>query len=102
MTKIQDLLNNYRLVQQPAPPLLKAVVTATLALCTVTLIALRITENQHLQKLQLLTAQAAALQQENEDLAERIDALGTVASYRQIAAEQLGLVDPDTIVIESE
>lgn len=102
MTKIQHLLNNCKLVRQPASPLLKAVVTATIALCTVTLIALGVTENQHRQKLELLTSQAAAMQQENEDLAERIDALGTVDSYRQIAAEQLGLVDPDTIVIESE
>lgn len=102
MTKIQQLLNNYKLIRQPASPLLKAVVTATLAVCTVTLIALRITENQHMQKLELLTGQAAALQQENDELTARIEALGTVDSYRQIAAEQLGLVDPDTIVIESD
>lgn len=102
MSKIQDLLNNYRLVYQPASPLLKAVVTATIALCTVTLIALRVTQWDHQQELAVLTAQAAALEQENADLAERIESLNTVEVFRQIAAEQLGLVDPDTIVIESE
>lgn len=102
MSKIQDLLNNYTLVYQPTSPLLKAVVTATIALCTVTLIALRLTQWEHEQELALLHTQAAAMEQDNAELSERIEALGTVESYRQIAAEQLGLVDPETIVIESE
>lgn len=102
MSKIQDLLNNYTLVYQPTSPLLKAVVTATIALCTVTLIALRLTQWDHEQELALLRTQAAAMEQENAALTERIEALGTVESYRQIAAEQLGLVDPETIVFESE
>lgn len=102
MSKIQDLLNNYTLVYQPTSPLLKAVVTVTIALCTVTLIALRLTQWENAQDLALLRTQAAAMEQENAELSERIEALGTVDSYRQIAAEQLGLVDPETIVFESE
>lgn len=102
MSKIQDILRGYRLVYQPTSPLLKAVVTATIALCTVTLIALRLTQWEHQSELELLQQQAAAIELENAELTERINALGTVDSYRQIAAEQLGLVDPETIVIESE
>lgn len=102
MSKIQDFLRSHRLVYQPTSPLLKAVVTATIALCTVTLIALRLTQWEHERELALLNSQAAALDQENADLTERIESLGTVDSIRQIAAEQLGLVDPETIVIESE
>lgn len=102
MSKIQDFLNNYRLVYQPTSPLLKAVVTATIALCTVTLIALSLTQAEHQRELELLRAQAAAIEQENTELSDRIAALGTVDSYRQIAAEELGLVDPETIVFETE
>ena len=102
MSKIQDFLGRYKLVYQPTSPLMKAVAAAAIAVCTVTLIALRLTQWDHLNTLDALTQQAAMLQQENEDLQSRIDQLGTVASYRQIAAEVFGLVDPDTIVIESD
>lgn len=102
MAIIQDFLRNYKLVYQPTSPLLKTVVAATITLCTVTLIALRLTQWENESTLVLLTQQAAALQEENAELTGRIEALGTVASYRQIAAEELGLVDPETIVIESE
>jgi cell division protein FtsB len=46
-----------------------------------------------------LFIQAAALEQEQADLHQRIDQLGTEASTRQIAQEELGLVDPGTIII---
>lgn len=102
MSKIQDILRNYTLVYQPTSPLVNVIVTATIALCTVTLIALRITQTENRQELALLHNQAAAIEQENAELSDRINALGSVASFRQIAAEELGLVDPDTIVIESD
>lgn len=102
MSKIQDFLRNYKLVYQPTSPLVNVIVTATIALCTVTLIALRMTQWDNRQELALLHSQAAALEQENAELSDRISALGSVASFRQIAAEELGLVDPETIVIESD
>lgn len=102
MSMKQDFLGRYKLIYQPTSPLMKAVVAATIAVCTITLIALRLTQWDHLNTLAALTQQAVVLQQENEELQSRIDQLGTVASYRQIAAEVFGLVDPDTIVIESE
>lgn len=102
MSNIQDILKRCRLVYQPSSPLLKAVVSVTIALCTVTLVALRLTQWDHQQELQLLAQQSLLLEQENAELTSRIEALGTVESYRQIAMEQLGLVDPETIVIETE
>lgn len=102
MTKIQDFLSKYRLVYQRTSPLVNVIVAATIALCTVTLVALRLTQRENQQQLTLLHSQAAALEQENIELSHRISQLGSVASFRQIAAEVLGLVDPDTIVIESD
>lgn len=102
MSKIQDFLRKYTLVYQPTSPLVNVIVTATIALCTVTLIALRMTQWDNQQTLALLHSQAAAIEQENAELSERISILGSVASFRQIAAEELGLVDPETIVIESD
>lgn len=102
MSKIQDILRNYKLVYQPTSPLVNVIVTATIAICTVTLIALRVTHWESKQELALLHSQAAVMEQENAELADRIGMLGSVASFRQIAAEELGLVDPETIVIESD
>jgi cell division protein FtsB len=40
-----------------------------------------------------------ALEQAQQDLQNRIDDLGTDEAVRQIAQEELGLVDPDTVII---
>jgi len=49
-----------------------------------------------------LRDQAVSLEQENSRLQEAIDKLGTIQGIAYIAKEQLGLVDPDTIIIEPE
>ena len=47
-----------------------------------------------------LESQAAQLEQENTEYQENIDALGSVQSVEQIARDELGLVDPDTVLIQ--
>ena len=46
--------------------------------------------------------EAAALQQDNRELLENIDQLGTLQSIRRIAVEELGLADPNTVIFVSE
>ena len=41
---------------------------------------------------------AAALEQENSSLENKIANLGTVQSVMEIAKEELGLVQPDTVI----
>lgn len=102
MESIYRFLNTHTLVYQPTSPLLKTAVTVAIALCTVTLIALRISQWDKERELALLTQQAWTIQEENAALSEAIDSLGTAESYRRLAYELLGLVDPETVVIESE
>lgn len=47
-----------------------------------------------------LKEQAAQLEQDNTELRENIDALGSVQSVEQIAQDELGLMDPDTVLIQ--
>lgn len=47
-------------------------------------------------------AAAIRLEQENRDLEQRIDNLGSAESVKQIAREELGLEDPDTVVLIME
>ena len=46
--------------------------------------------------------QAAAIEQENRELQDKIDNLGSVQSVQDIAREELGLVDPNTVMIQPE
>lgn len=91
-----------RLVFGQASPLLKTAIAAVIALSTVTLITLRVTQWDAQDRAQQLRERAAALEQESVRLQEQIDDLGTVDSIRQIAAQELGLVDPNAIMIDSE
>ena len=56
--------------------------------------ALRGVVSSYDQQKQALQLQAIALQQENQELTDRIAELGTKASIRRIATEELGLVSP--------
>ena len=49
-----------------------------------------------------LTNQAAALEQENEELKGKISIQGTKEAVIQIARELLGLVTPDTVIVQPE
>ena len=49
-----------------------------------------------------LQNQAAALEQENEDLVHKIRIQGTKEAVIQIARDLLGLVTPDTVIVQPE
>ena len=66
------------------------------------LVALRWVHNGIQTETQRKTEQAAAMEGENADLQEKIDNIGSVQSIRQIAQDELGLADPDTVLIHPE
>ena len=78
-----------KIVVRPAPPMLKIVA----------LLALRWVHNGIREETQNLTQEAATIYAENEALDEKIGALGSVQSVKDIAREELDLEDPDTVVI---
>jgi cell division protein FtsL len=75
--------------------LLKILVLVTILVSAAALLALRGAMLGYQQQKQALQAQALQLQQENAELTEHIAELGTEASIRRIAMEELGLMDPD-------
>ena len=86
-----------RLVYRRSPLLLKILVLVTILASAAALVALRIAVTNYQQQSQVLQSQAIALQQKNEELTQHIAELGTKASIRRIATEELGLVDPNTL-----
>ena len=84
---------------RPASNILKVILIMLIVISIVTLVALRWVHNAIREETQVLTDQAAAAQAENAELTEKIGALDSVQSVKDIAQEALDLVDPDTVVI---
>ena len=101
MTNIRSFLSKTQLQYRRTPTLHKVVVSAAIVLSSLTLISLRVGHWEAKEKLAQLQERCAVLEQQNQELREDIDRLGTVDSIRDIAMEELGLVDPDTIIIEN-
>ena len=88
-----------RLVYKRSSTLTKVLVLVAVVLSTVTLLGLRsLILDAEAQNAALLD-QAARLEEENAKLEQNIDSLGTLDSVIQIAQEELGLEDPDTVVL---
>lgn len=102
MSKLHNFLTRFQLHYRRTPVLTKAVMGAAIVLSTVTLVTLTYSRIDAQQQLALLQEQAAVLEEENLELRERIDDLGTADSIREIAREELGMVDADTVIIDED
>lgn len=91
-----------QLTFQKASPLVNTVIAAAIGLSAVALISLRLAQWEAEKTTRNLLDRAEDLRRENARLQEMVDDLGTVSSIRRIAAEELGLVDPNTIIFDSE
>lgn len=89
-----------RLEFHSGAPILKVLVVLLIILSSVALVALGWFGKGLLQEVQFMKEAAAALEQDNRDLQEKIDNLGSIQSDQDIAREELGLVDPNTVFIQ--
>ena len=100
MKKIRSFLSRFQLQYRRTSTLNKVAIAVAIVLSSITLLALQQVDRKEKDRLANLRRQAAALSQSNDELRQDIDELGTADSIRQIAQEELGLVDPDTIIFE--
>ena len=84
---------------RPASNLLKIVVIVLIVFSTAALISLSWVRQSILAQTEDLRQEARQLEQENADLEHKISILGSVQSVEEIAQEELGLVRPDTVII---
>lgn len=99
---IRDRLHNTNLVFHRGNRVATIAICLAVALSLVALLTLHAATAADRQKAQELKSQAAALEQENADLEQKLGILGTLESAKQMAMEFLGLVEPDTVIIEPE
>ena len=87
---------------RPTSNILKIILTVLILFSIVALIALRWVHNGILTQIDDLKEEASELEHANDELEEKSQELGSVQSIEDIAQEELGLVDPDTILIDPE
>lgn len=89
----------FRVVYKRSSTLTKVLLLAAVVLSTVALLSLgRVIADADAQN-QALLGQAAQLEGENAQLEQNIQGLGSVDGAMQIAKDELGLVDPDTVIL---
>lgn len=79
---------------------LKIVVSVLIVFSMAALAALRWVHTGIQERTGELRSEAAALEQQNSDLENKIGELGSVKSVEDIAESELGLADPNTIILD--
>ena len=109
MKKRVNPLSKIKLVYRPGKALIKVALLGVIVLSTAALVTIHTAIERSEAKEEAMRAQAAALEQqnqeleqENRDLQEKIDNVDTVQGVEDIAREELGPGDPNTIVIQPE
>ena len=94
--------SNIKLVFRRSRTLTKLVVLAVVVLSTVTLLTLGVAIVKERWRAEDYRGQAIALEQEKSRLEQYIEELGTIEGFLRLAREKLGLVEPDSLVIQPE
>lgn len=102
MAKSANPLRQIRLVYRRTPMVIKVVLLVAIVFSTVTLLTLRGQLLKAQAEIDSLKQQAQQEEQKKEDLSEKNEGLGSVDGIEDIAQGELGLVDPDTIIIQPE
>jgi len=88
-----------QLVFRPSTTLLKIVVIVLIVFSMAALAALSWVRQSIQLRTEDMRQEAMALEQRNADLEHKISILDSVQSIEEIAQEELGLVKPDTVII---
>ena len=102
MEKIKKSLKNVKLEIRPSPVALKVLLIVLILFSTAALAALRWVHNGIQAQTENLRAEVAAVEYANSVLEQKKADLGSVQSIQDIAKEELGLVNPDTVVIDPQ
>ena len=102
MSKLANILSRIRIVPKKSSKLTVAVVTISFVLCLVAVLVLGAAIGNYRSQTDALKDQAAQLEQENSQLEDKNDKKGTLEGLLEFAKDFLGLIDPDSIIFDSE
>ena len=99
MAQRQNPFRGVKVVVRPGPRKLKIVLILLILVSLVTLVSLGAVLYGIESQTQAALDQAAELEHENAELADKIGNMGSGNVIEEIAREELGLVNPDTVII---
>ena len=102
MAKKKFPLASIKLVRRKSTPLTTIVVAAAIVLSIVALLSLNGAIHAANAQTEALRQEAIGLEQENNRLKQYLDERGTIQEILRIAQERLGLVPPDSVIIQPE
>ena len=102
MAEKKNPLKNAKVVVRTSPAKLKIALIVLILLSMAALFALRWVHKGILAETENLKDKASALEQANADLQQKTGEIGSVQSVQDIAKEELGLVEPNTIFFKPE
>lgn len=91
-----------KIVLRRSPLALKVVLTLLILFSMASLVALRWVHMDFQDEIGNLKAQAAELEYANGILEQKSQSIGSVNTIKDIARDELGLVDPNTVVIHPD
>lgn len=100
MAERKNPFRNIKVIVRPGTRKLKIALILLLLISAAALVALGVVSSRIRQQTQSLLDQAAELEYENAELTDKTEKLGTDDGIRQIAQDELGLVDPDTVILD--
>lgn len=98
----RSFLSNFRLVRKPSSRLTKIAVVGVIVLSVAALLALHSAVLNARAERDAYRQLAQELEQENRRLESQIENLGTAEGVEQIAKDELGMANPDDIILEPE
>ena len=102
MAELKEYFSRIKFVYRRTNNVTKLIVIVAIVLCMTTLIALRFSTTALENRTEDLRTKAGMLEEENSELEQKIDELGSVKSIVEIAEEELDLVQPGAVAIQDE
>ena len=99
MDQRQNPFHGIKVVVRPGARKLKIVLVLLILASLATLVALGVVRSRIEGQTQAALDQAAELEHENAELTDRIGNIGSSSTIKDIAREELGLVDPGAVII---
>ena len=102
MLEFQTPIGKVKVVRRRSRLLTKVVVLAAVLLSVATLLTLLLVIQSTRAQTKALKTEAVQLNRENSRLELYIQELGTIKGIIRIAQEELGLIEPDSIILDPE
>lgn len=102
MAELKEFFSRIKFVYRRSSNITKVIVTVAILLSMTTLIALRLSTTALENRTEDLRNKAGMLEEANSELEQKIDELGSNKSIVEIAEEELDLVQPNAVAIQTE